>query len=137
MKLFVLIPLLLSILNHLILDSTMNEIELLKCPNFSNCNQAEIMSPDSGLTYQSLAKYAKELPRSKILKDSENHLHILVRSRLFRFPDDLKITNIKDKSVVQILSQSRIGLSDFGVNQKRVELLTRLINEDPTTKIKS
>jgi len=50
-------------------------------------------------------------------------------SPIFGFVDDLEIRIDVKNSVIHIRSASRVGHSDLGMNQKRVELLKKLYQE--------
>jgi uncharacterized protein (DUF1499 family) len=51
------------------------------------------------------------------------YLHAEVKSRVFRFVDDLELLLDPASGVVGIRSASRVGYSDLGVNRRRVETL--------------
>ena len=72
-----------------------------------------------------MAKKAIEL-----LEKNENYWHGVVRSLIFRFPDDLEILRVDSRNLIQVRSASRIGLSDLGVNQKRVDNLYMQLMEE-------
>jgi uncharacterized protein (DUF1499 family) len=71
-----------------------------------------------------------ELPRTRIVKETEDYLHAECRSALFRFVDDLELQLRPSESIIAVRSASRLGYSDLGVNRRRVEglreSLTRL-----------
>ena len=62
-----------------------------------------------------------EMPRTKIVGETENYLHVEFRSRIFRFVDDVEFFFDEADSLVQFRSASRTGYSDMGVNRKRME----------------
>ena len=53
------------------------------------------------------------------------HVTYVVRSRMFRFPDDLSIRAVEAEggAVLAVHSRSRYAGSDLGINRKRVEAL--------------
>ena len=63
------------------------------------------------------------MPRVRQIESNEHYWHGVVRSLIFRFPDDLEILRIDSRNIIQVRSASRIGLSDLGVNQERVNNL--------------
>lgn len=56
----------------------------------------------------------------------QDYLAASFRSRLFGFVDDLQLRLDVEEGVIQVRSASRVGRSDLGVNQRRVEALRRL-----------
>ena len=65
------------------------------------------------------------MPRTVILEATDEYLHALCRSRIFRFPDDLKCLLCMQARVIHVSSASRYGFYDLGVNRARVESLRR------------
>ena len=53
----------------------------------------------------------------------------VVYSELFRFPDDVRLTT--SERGIEIISSSRLGAGDLGVNRDRVEQLRTTIETDP------
>ena len=44
-----------------------------------------------------------------------------------KYVDDLEISFVPESSKLQVRSESRVGESDLGVNQKRIDLLKSII----------
>lgn len=57
----------------------------------------------------------------EIISSTDNYLHVVYRTSLFKFPDDVELTVIDEK--LHIRSQSRAGHSDLGKNSKRISAL--------------
>jgi uncharacterized protein (DUF1499 family) len=55
---------------------------------------------------------------TQVLVDQEYFLHIVIKSRFFRYPDDVVLKRVGDQ--VFFRSSSRVGYSDMGVNKKRM-----------------
>ncbi len=70
-----------------------------------------------------------ELPRTKIITESENYLHVECTSFLFRFVDDLEILLDDQQKLIHFRSASRVGYSDLGVNRQRVELIKEKLSQ--------
>ena len=98
---------------------------LSSCFNPLNCVFFQKEFEDVEKTFEQLVTIAQRIPRTKVLKTSENYWKGVCRSLIFRFPDDLEILKIGKK--IQIKSASRYGGGDLGVNGSRVgKLLTDL-----------
>jgi len=81
------------------------------------------------LGFSQLIDILENTPRVKIIEINDSYLHALAISRIFKFIDDIEVKKIKDSNKLQVRSQSRIGLYDFGVNKRRVDTLRfRLID---------
>ena len=64
-------------------------------------------------------------PRMKIINQKEGFIHAIDVTPFFRFYDDvaIKIFREDNKTKVWMQSQSRLGLHDLGVNEKRIKKL--------------
>ena len=68
--------------------------------------------------------------RMKIINNLSGFIHATDVTPFFRFYDDIaiKIFESRDKTVVWLQSQSRLGYYDFQVNEKRVQKLHQKIS---------
>ena len=105
------------------------------CPeNSSNCSMIGPNSHRSGgqteLRFNTsidhvmfaAASWAESEPRTDSIGEWPGQHHYVFRSMIFRFPDDFLIKVFCDEgdSVVHVFSESRLGISDMGVNEERV-----------------
>jgi|PlaIllAssembly_1097288.scaffolds.fasta_scaffold86454_1 uncharacterized protein (DUF1499 family) len=63
------------------------------------------------------------LPRAQIVSETPDALHAQCESALFGFVDDLDLQLRPADGIIAVRSASRIGLSDLGANNRRVETL--------------
>lgn len=112
--------------------------QLSPCPPTPNCVSSQATDREhkiEALTTQgadgitSLASIVKTLPRSEIVKQSEDYLHVEFTSLLLRFVDDVEFYLPEGRGVIEVRSASRLGRSDLGVNRKRVEQIRQLYKE--------
>ena len=104
--------------------------ELSECLISTNCVNVRWSFSDIDQAYENLIFLASNLPRVSVVRNDSDYWHGIVRSLVFRFPDDLEILRIPSKNIIQVRSSSRIGIGDLGVNQKRVnELYSELKNK--------
>ena len=96
---------------------------LSKCLIETNCVFVEWNFKQINHAFEGLIKLAEDLPRTTILEQSDTYWHGVVRSLIFRFPDDLQILKIPSKGIIQVKSAARFGISDLGVNESRVNKL--------------
>jgi len=113
---------------------------LAPCPGTPNCVHTGLRHPDGTARIfmrgsvlrrdliPSLKAVVEMMPRTTIVSETDQYIHAVVRSRLFRFPDDLELYISPDRELI-VRSASRIGSSDLGVNAERVDELRRLLLE--------
>ena len=68
------------------------------------------------------------LPRTRIVTETDDYLHAECRSAFFGFVDDLELHLRPTQGIIAVRSAARLGHSDFGVNRKRVENLRALLH---------
>lgn len=69
------------------------------------------------------------IPKTQVVSEHENYLHVTFRSKHFSFIDDTEFYYDKDREVVHVRSGARVGYSDLGVNRKRVEWIRTQIQD--------
>ena len=94
---------------------------LSKCQIETNCILVEWEFKNLSETYTKIVRIAKAIPRTTEINQTNCYWHGICRSLIFRFPDDLEILQIPSKKIIQIKSASRYGMSDLGVNQRRID----------------
>lgn len=105
---------------------------LRPCPTSPNCvvsQNADAKHSIAPITYhvtrdkarETLLKVLTVVPRTTVIKQTDNYIHAISKSRIFKFVDDVEFYFPSDKSVIHIRSASRVGDSDFGVNRRRLE----------------
>lgn len=105
---------------------------LISCPASDNCvvsQNADAKHAIEPITYHVDREKAKEIllkvltvvPRTEVIEQTDNYIHALSKSRIFKFVDDVEFYLPVDESVIHIRSASRIGESDLGVNRRRME----------------
>lgn len=110
--------------------------KLADCPSSPNCvcsqqdkNDEEHFidslpfSSSPALALEKIKTALNEIPRTKIVSETENYLHVECTSLIFRFTDDLEIFIDESSKQIHFRSASRVGHSDLGVNRKRVNKL--------------
>jgi uncharacterized protein (DUF1499 family) len=71
------------------------------------------------------------IPRLSITVEQGNYLRAEVRSRVFRFVDDIEFLLDTEQQLIHVRSASRSGHSDFGVNRRRVEQIHKAFMRTP------
>ncbi len=102
------------------------------CPNTPNCVSTQATDAKhkiNPISYSGTMSEAKEkiinivnsLKRTKIITNTENYIHIEVRTATFKFVDDVEFLFDDSEKFIQFRSRARSGHSDMGVNRKRME----------------
>jgi uncharacterized protein (DUF1499 family) len=111
-----------------------NDGKLTTCPNTPNCVNSQAMASDvehfikpiqiggdSSQRMTDLKLAIKSMPRSTIVKETNNYLYAEFTSKLMGFVDDVEFYFDNDGKFIQVRSASRLGESDLGVNRQRIE----------------
>lgn len=110
----------------------MDNSTLKPCPDTPNCvstfskKEGSAIAPIStkGTRDEVMAKIKKvlsEMPRTKIVSEKPNYVHVEFTSALFRFVDDVEFLLDEKNNTLHFRSASRVGHSDLGANRKRME----------------
>jgi uncharacterized protein (DUF1499 family) len=105
---------------------------LASCPASQNCvvsqdaDEKHAINPityhlDRDKAQEILLKVLTVVPRTKVIEQTDNYIHAISKSRIFRFVDDVEFYFPPNEPVIHLRSASRIGESDLGVNRRRVE----------------
>ncbi|MFT4605085.1 MAG: hypothetical protein ACI9W4_001824 [Rhodothermales bacterium] len=121
-------------------DIGMVDRQLTNCPETPNCVSSDgdpldeqhyvaalSASGDPAMVWAAVRAAVEDLPRTTIVRETENYLYAESVSRIFRFVDDIEVHWRPSEGVVAVRSASRIGRKDFGVNRKRIERLRELL----------
>ena len=108
--------------------------ELPECVVITHCVREDFKVNDMENAFKKIAKIVSETARTKIVEQTSSYIHAEAKTKWRRYTDDLLIKAIPDKGIIQIRSESRVGIGDNGVNQKRVnDIAYRLITEPNIT----
>ena len=107
--------------------------ELPECVVITHCVREEFMVNDLENAFNKATKIVSETIRTKIVEQTDSFIHAEAQTKWRRYTDDLLIKSIPEKGVIQVRSESRVGIGDNGVNQRRVDdFAYRLMTEaDP------
>lgn len=113
---------------------------LSPCPGTPNCVHTGMRHPDGtrGIYLQgrllrdqimpSLVEVVESMPRTTVVEQTDQYIHAEVRSRIFRFIDDLELYVSPDRELI-VRSASRVGQGDMGANAERVADLRSRLSE--------
>ena len=104
-------------------SSFASHIELNRCIEVSHCVREEWDVEKIDNPFEEIKLIIEKTPRTKIIELDDDYLHAEATTKWMRYVDDLEVSFLPESNRVVIRSESRVGESDLGVNQKRVDLL--------------
>ena len=114
------------------------------CPDSPNCVSTQAPDdkhaidpfPYSGTKVEAkkrLLGVIHSLPRTRVVEDKPDYLHVEFTSRILRFVDDAEFFLGIEDATVHFRSASRLGFSDLGANRERMETIrARFISSGPS-----
>tara|TARA_Y100001968_G_scaffold183133_1_gene167744 strand:+ start:15625 stop:16020 length:396 start_codon:yes stop_codon:yes gene_type:complete len=104
--------------------SSAQEGGLPNCVVISHCEITNWKVNDIDKGFQKAKKLIEETPRTRIIELTDSYLHAEATTRWMHYVDDLELKAIKEEGVLQVRSESRVGIGDNGVNKKRIDDLS-------------
>lgn len=96
---------------------------LSPCESSAHCARADWAVADPEAALASLQGVIAASPRTLIVEQRPGYLHATATSQLFGFVDDLELYAQEGTGSLQARSVSRLGDSDLGVNNQRLQAL--------------
>ena len=100
-----------------------SHIELSECIEVAHCVREEWGVNSIEQPFKKVKEIIENTPRSVIVELDGDYLHAEVTSKWMKYVDDLEVSFLPESSQLIVRSESRVGESDLGVNQKRVDFL--------------
>ena len=104
-------------------SSFASHIELKPCIEVNHCVLEEWEVDNIENPFEKIKSFIENTPRTEIVEIDGDYLHAEATSKWMKYIDDLEISFLPESNILSIRSESRVGESDLGVNQKRVDLL--------------
>ena len=100
-----------------------SHIEISECVEIAHCVKEEWEVSSIEQPFKEIKDLIETTPRSVIVELERDYLHAEVTSKWMKYVDDLEVSFIPESKKLIVRSESRVGESDLGVNQKRVDVL--------------
>ena len=100
-----------------------SHIKLNECIEIAHCVIEEWEVNSNEQPFKEIKEIIENTPRSIIVEIDDDYLHAEVTSKWMKYVDDLEVSFVPESTKLVIRSESRVGESDLGVNQKRVDLV--------------
>ena len=104
-------------------SSYASNIELNKCVEIAHCVREDWDVSSIEQPFEKIKDIIENSPRSVIVELDGDYLHAEITTKWMKYIDDLEVSFVPETNKLQLRSESRVGESDLGVNQKRVDLL--------------
>lgn len=115
------------------------KLRLVVCPTTPNCVCSMDSDPDHQVSSISLSddedpsaiweKFLRTIEESKGFSSfktkTSSSCHAVFKTTLLRFPDDFHAVFDREDNSIHLRSSSRVGISDLGVNKKRVVTISK------------
>ena len=95
--------------------------ELPDCIVITHCVKQDFKVNNLENAFEKATKIVSETARTKIIEKTESFIHAEAKTKWRRYTDDLLLKAIPEKGIIQVRSESRVGVGDNGVNQKRID----------------
>ncbi len=108
--------------------------DLPNCVVITHCVREDFKVNDLENAFRKATKIVSETKRTTIVEKTDSFIHAEAKTKWRRYTDDLLLKAIPEKGIIQVRSESRVGVGDNGVNQKRVDdFAYRLMTEKDIT----
>ena len=104
-----------------------SHIELEECIEIAHCVKEEWDVSSINQPFLEIKEIIENSPRSNVVEFNEDYLHAEVTSKWMKYVDDLEVSFVPESNKLQMRSESRVGESDLGVNQKRLDRLKSIL----------
>ena len=104
-------------------SSIASHVVLGPCIEVSHCVREEWDVSNINKSFNDIKDIIEKTPRTEIVELEDDYLHAEVTSKWMKYVDDLEISFVPESRKLQVRSESRVGESDLGVNQKRIDLI--------------
>jgi uncharacterized protein (DUF1499 family) len=105
--------------------------KLVPCPDRPNCVSSHATDTEHAIAplavhndpaaMAELADAIRAMPGATVIAARPDYLHAEFASTVFGFVDDVEFVPDAGANVIHVRSAARLGISDFGVNRRRVE----------------
>ena len=104
-------------------SSFASHFELKTCVEIAHCVREEWGVDNIDKPFEEIKTLIEKTPRTEIVEIDGDYLHAEATSKWMKYVDDLEVSFLPESKILLIRSESRVGESDLGVNQRRVDSL--------------
>jgi len=104
-------------------SSFASQVDLKPCIEVAHCVREEWDVNNIEQPFEEIKSIIENTPRTEIVEINGDYLHAEATTKWMKYVDDLEVSFLNESNILLIRSESRVGESDLGVNQKRIDLL--------------
>ena len=104
-------------------SSFASQVVLRPCIELSHCVSEEWEVSNIENPFDEIKSIIEKTSRTEIIEINGDYLHAEATSKWLKYVDDIEVSYLADTDKLLIRSESRVGESDLGVNQKRINLI--------------
>ena len=106
--------------------------ELPECVVTTHCVKEDFKVNNIEDAFLKAIDIVSSTPRTKIVEQTNSYIHAEAKTKWRRYTDDFLLKVISEKGIIQVRSESRVGIGDNGVNQKRVNDFAYRLKTEPS-----
>ncbi len=95
--------------------------ELPECVVVTHCVKQDFNVNNLEDAFVKAVDIVSSTPRTKIVEQTNSYIHAEAKTKWRRYTDDFVLIAIPEKGIIQVRSESRVGIGDNGVNKKRID----------------
>ncbi len=95
--------------------------ELPECIVLTHCVRNNWKVSDVPSAFEKATKLIDQTPRTTVIEKNNSYLHAEAATKWMHYIDDLELKALPEQGILQVRSESRVGIGDNGVNKKRVD----------------
>ncbi len=95
--------------------------ELPECVVVTHCVREDFKVNNLEQAFMKAVDIVSSTPRTKIVEQTNSYIHAEAKTKWRRYTDDLLLKAIPEKGIIQVRSESRVGIGDNGVNKMRID----------------
>ena len=96
-------------------------MELPECVVVTHCVKEDFKVNNLEDAFIKALAIVSSTPRTEIVEQSSSYIHAEAKTKWRRYTDDFLLKAIPEKGIIQVRSESRVGIGDNGVNKKRID----------------
>ena len=104
-------------------SSFASPVVLKPCIEVAHCVREEWNVNKIENPFEEIKTIIENTPRTEVVEINGNYLHAEATTKWMKYVDDIEVSFLPESNILLIRSESRVGESDLGVNQKRIDLL--------------
>ncbi len=95
--------------------------QLPECIVITHCARENLKVENVEDAFKKAFVIISKTPRTKVVEKTDFLIHAEAQTRWMKYTDDLLVKALPNLGIIQVRSESRVGIGDNGVNKKRIK----------------